>query len=104
MPYVKVKMRRRSVTNDLKEYYSALQEGMQTAVSKEAGVLSLWAVAEKENPTRITIFEIYADLDAYKSHIQTEHFKKYKSTVQNMVKSLELVDVDAIALESKTSL
>lgn len=88
----------------LKEYCEALHEGMETAVRKEPGVLNLWAVAEKSHPTHITVFEIYADEEAYKAHILTEHFRKYKTTVQNMVKTLELVDVDPIALESKGKL
>jgi hypothetical protein len=32
------------------------------------------------------------------------HFLKYKATVQDMVKSLELIDVIPIALESKTKI
>jgi len=85
----------------LTQYYAALREGMEMAVRNEPGVLNLWAVSERSNPTHITVFEIYTNVDAYNKHIQTEHFKKYKTAVQNMVKSLELVDVDPIALESK---
>ena len=58
----------------------------------EPGVLTLYAVAEKEQPNKITILEIYADHDAYKKHIQTPHFQKYKQGTQNMVQKLELVD------------
>src|SRR5215469_3014170 len=65
----------------LKAYYAALREGMEMAVRKEPGVLDLWAVAEKGHPTHITVFEIYADEDAYKAHVQTDHFKKYKTAV-----------------------
>lgn len=82
-------------------YNNALKEQMITAVSTEPGVLTYYAVADKSNPSHITILEIYADTTAYKSHIETPHFKKYKSTVQNMVKSLELVDVDIIAVANK---
>lgn len=85
----------------LAEYTAALREEMETAVRNEPSVLNLWAVAEKHNPTHLTIFEIYADEAAYKTHIETEHFKKYKNTVQNMVKSLELVDVEPVDLVSK---
>jgi 4-carboxymuconolactone decarboxylase len=85
----------------LENYKTALKEGMGTAVRIEQGVLMLYAVYEKTNPTHVTVFEIYSDEDAYKLHIQTPHFKKYKATVQNMVKSLELVDVNPIALEAK---
>lgn len=74
---------------------------MADAVKKEPGVISLSAVYDKSHPTHITVFEIYLDENAYKAHIQTAHFLKYKATVQNMVKSLELVDVEPIALESK---
>lgn len=88
----------------LDDYKEALKEGMETAVRTEPGVLSLYAVYDKEDPTHVTVFEIYLDEDAYKSHIQTPHFKKYKSTVQNMVKSLELSDVSPIALEAKSKL
>jgi len=85
----------------LESYKSALKEGIEVAVRTEPGVLSLYAVYDKKNPTHVTVFEIYADEKAYQSHIQTAHFKKYKNAAQDMVKSLELVDVGPIALESK---
>jgi quinol monooxygenase YgiN len=40
----------------------------------------LYAVADKKKPTHITIFETYADTAAYRSHIETPHFKKYVIT------------------------
>lgn len=80
----------------LGEYNVALKEQMSTAVRVEPGVLTYYAVADKSDPTQITILEIYADTVAYQSHILTPHFLKYKETVQNMVMSLELVDVALI--------
>lgn len=85
----------------LEKYNAALKEQMSTAISVEPGVLTYYAVADKNLPSHITILEIYADTAAYKLHITTPHFKKYKETVQNMVKSLELVDVDLIAAAKK---
>ena len=76
----------------LENYKAALKEGIETAVRKEPGVLTLYAVAEKDNPTHFTILEIYADTAAYKAHIQTPHFIKYKTSTKDMVKSLELVE------------
>ncbi len=88
-------------SNKLESYKAALKEGIETAMHIEPGVLMLYAVYDKNNPTHITVFEIYADKAAYQYHIQTAHFKKYKSTVESMVKSLTLTDVDAIALQAK---
>lgn len=79
-------------SSQLESYKAALKEEIETSIRLEPGVLTLYAVYEKENPTRITILEIYADENAYKSHLQTPHFIKYKSGTKNMIKSLELVD------------
>jgi quinol monooxygenase YgiN len=76
----------------LEAYKAALKEEIEASVRLEPGVLTLYAMSEKENPTHITILEIYADTDAYKSHVQTPHFLKYKTGTKDMVKSLELVE------------
>lgn len=88
----------------LNKYNSALKEQMTTAIRLEPGVLTYYAVADKSDPSHITILEIYADTAAYQSHITTAHFKKYKETVKDMVKSLELVDVNLIASAKKPGL
>ncbi|MFT3682115.1 MAG: antibiotic biosynthesis monooxygenase [Ferruginibacter sp.] len=85
----------------LEQYKAALREGIETAVQTEPGVLVLNAVYAKDRPTLVTVFEIYASEEAYRQHIQTAHFKKYKETVQHMVRSLVLKDVAPIALASK---
>ena len=87
--------------SQLGEYNTALKEQMTTAVRVEPGVLTYYAVADKKEPSSITILEIYADTTAYQLHIETTHFKKYKSTVKDMVKSLELVDVDLIGFAKR---
>ncbi len=85
----------------LDAYKAALKEGIETAIRVEPGVLKFFAVYEKDRPTQVTILEVYADSTAYKSHLQTPHFKKYKSTTMNMVKSFQLADVIPIAFETK---
>ena len=76
----------------LERYNAFLKEEIETSMKVESGVLTLYAVAEKEKPTHITILEIYADLESYKKHIQTTHFLKYKNGTKEMVKSIELVE------------
>jgi quinol monooxygenase YgiN len=80
----------------LDSYKAFLKEEIETSVRVEPGVITLYAVSEKDNPTHITILEIYADSTAYKAHIQTPHFIKYKTGTAQMVKHLELVAVDAL--------
>lgn len=99
-PYIRIA---RIVVDSLQldQYKAALKEGVESAIRKEPGVLQLYAVYDKQQPTHVTVFEIYASEAAYQSHIKTEHFKKYKETVQAMVKSLELTDVEPIVLSKK---
>ena len=85
----------------LNNYLVALKAQMQAALTYEEGVLAYSAVQDKNSPNKITILETYASVAAYESHIQTEHFKNYKTTVSNMVKGLELTDVTPIAIQSK---
>jgi quinol monooxygenase YgiN len=85
----------------LEPYKAAVKEQIEAAVRLEPGVLALYSVTDKENPAHIFVFEMYADVDAYKAHFETAHFKKYKAITQNMVKSLKLRDTIPIPLGAK---
>lgn len=83
-------------SNYLKEYNAILREESRAAVQLEAGVIAIYPLYQKENPTQIRILEIYANREAYEAHLKTPHFLKYKSSTLNMVKSLKLVDMSNI--------
>ena len=85
----------------LEAYKAALKEEIATSLRVESGVLSLNAVSEKNDPTRIFILEIYASDSAYRAHLETPHFKRYKQVTAAMVLSLELVENDPIAIDPK---
>ena len=76
----------------LDEYTKYVTEVGEISLRTEPGVLTMYAVAEKENPCQITILEIYASREAYDKHIASAHFQKYKQGTLHMVKSLELTD------------
>nr|WP_245309413.1 putative quinol monooxygenase [Bradyrhizobium retamae] len=85
----------------LEAYKAAVKEQIEAALRLEPGVLALYAVTDKENPARVFVFEMYADVEAYKAHLETDHFKKYKGTTQDIVKSLKLRDTVPILLGAK---
>jgi quinol monooxygenase YgiN len=85
----------------LEAYRAELREEIEASIRLEPGVLTLYAVALKESPTSIRIFETYADVDAYKAHIESPHFKKYKANTEAMVKSLKLVETNPVLLGAK---
>ena len=88
----------------LDEYISILKEESEASVRLESGVICIYPMFQKENPTKIRLLEIYSNEAAYESHIQSPHFKHYKATTFNMVKSLRLIDMEAIDQKTMTSI
>ena len=76
----------------LDAYLSYAVEVGEVSLRTEPGVLTMYAVSEKENPCRVTILETYASREAYEKHIASEHFQRYKQGTLHMVKSLVLSD------------
>ena len=76
----------------LDEYMKYATEVGEVSLRTEPGVLTMYAVSEKENPCMVTILETYASQKAYELHIASEHFQKYKQGTLHMVKKLTLSD------------
>lgn len=76
----------------LDEYMKFATEVGEISLRTEPGVLTMYAVQEKENPCNITILETYASHESYRSHIASAHFQKYKQGTLHMVKNLQLLD------------
>jgi 4-carboxymuconolactone decarboxylase len=91
-------------TSQIKPYNEFLREEIEASIRLEPGVITLYGVAEKENPERIILFETYADSSQYKSHLATPHFQKYKQGTLQMVKRLDLIQMQSILYHWKPAL
>ena len=80
----------------LAEYLEYAKQVGETSLDTEPGVLTMYAVQEKDNPCHITILETYSSQEAYKKHIASEHFQHYKQGTLKMVKDLKLIDQTAV--------
>lgn len=87
----------------LDEYMKYATEVGEVSLRTEPGVLTMYAVGEKENPCKITILETYASREAYEKHIASKHFQKYKQGTLHMVKSLQLCDQTLLNNANKIS-
>lgn len=84
----------------LSQYKAILKEESAASVKLEPGVLAIFPMYQKSDSTQIRIIEIYNDKEAYQAHLKTPHFQKYKTSTTKMVKTLKLVEMDAIDPES----
>lgn len=87
-------------SSHLQEYLNILKKESRASVKREPGVISIYPMFQKERPTQIRILEIYASREAYESHLKTPHFQEYKTSTLKMVKSLRLIDMEAVDPET----
>jgi len=80
----------------LADYKALLKEEIEASMAREPGVLTLYAVFEKDRPTHLTILEMYVSEEAYALHVTTPHFLKYKKGTLKMVKELQLIDTEPL--------
>lgn len=84
----------------LDEYLKFAQEVAKDSIEKEDGVISIYPMMVIKNNNQIRILEIYKNEEAYKNHIASAHFQKYKQGTISMVKSLNLVDTYQLVPEN----
>lgn len=83
------------------EYLKFATEIGEVSLRTESDVLTMYAMSDKDNPCLITILETYATQQAYKEHIASAHFQKYKQGTLHMVKSLQLSDKKSLNPSNK---
>lgn len=77
-------------------YMGAARRVASTSIAEERGVICLFPSRMKDDSTRIRFLEVYASEEAYRHHITTPHFLRYKEETQDMVKSLMLHDLTPV--------
>jgi quinol monooxygenase YgiN len=85
----------------LDAYTAAVKEEMEASIRIEPGVLAIYSVAEKDKPNSLRFFEIYASEQAYRTHIESPHFKKYVAVTQPMILSRKLIETVPVQLSAK---
>lgn len=85
----------------LEAYTAAVKEEMEESIRVEPGVLAIYSVAEKGKPNSLRFFEIYANDEAYRAHVESPHFKKYVAVTQPMIQSRKLIETVPVQLSAK---
>ncbi len=79
-------------------------ENIQQTRRTEPGVSAFYSAAEKDQPNRVRVLEIYTDANAYQGHLQTPHFRKFHSATSQMVKGHKLFEAVPVMLGAKPGL
>lgn len=84
----------------LDEYKLILKEEAAQSVKIESGVIAIYPLFQITHPTQARIIEIYVDRKAYERHLESAHFKHYKSSTIKMVKHLNIEEMNALDTET----
>ena len=85
----------------LEAFVAAVSEEMDEAVRVEPGVLAIYAVADKDDGSRLRFFEVYTSEAAYEAHLASPHFLTYRAATESMIRSRVLIDTVPVHLSSK---
>ncbi|MEO8488197.1 putative quinol monooxygenase [Pseudomonas sp.] len=85
----------------LEQYRDASRRIVEDSVAQEPGVLAFYALERRDVRGGFFVVEIYRDDEAYQAHLETQSFRHYKAAVEGIVQSLELIDIDVVALATK---
>jgi quinol monooxygenase YgiN len=85
----------------LEAYKAAVTEEIQDSIRLEPGVLAIYSIALRDHPSHLRFFEVYADENAYRSHIESAHFKKYVETTKSMISARKLFEMETPSLAAK---
>jgi len=80
----------------LDRFISLAGENIRQSRLTESGVIAFHAAAESDHPNRIHVLEAYVDADAYEAHVQTSHFRMFRSATSDMVDDRKLFEVTPV--------
>ena len=69
---------------DIDSFIKATKENARNSINEE-GITKFDVLQEIDNPQRFLLNEVYKDEKATLEHKKTEHYKKWKSIVENMM-------------------
>lgn len=83
------------------DFKAIVLDEMQQSMTKENGVILMYAATLKDQPNAWRFFEIYANKTAYQQHRNTPHFQAYLKQTQAMIERKNVTALVGKTLASK---
>ena len=88
------------VPGKVDEFLAAVTENGSASV-KEPGCREFDVAVSQTDPNHVFILEVYDNEDAQKSHVTTDHFKKYKAATTGMTTKRQEQRLWSVAMNLK---
>ena len=90
-----------STPGDMAKMGAIAAETVGPTAAGEAGTYALYGGIDAENPDVLRLLEIYESYEAYRIHSTSEAFQEYRAQRFPILKSLKILEANAIVLEQK---
>ncbi|OSI14746.1 hypothetical protein BWD09_09805 [Neisseria dentiae] len=77
------------------------EENIRRSVNTETGVLGMYVMTDKQDPSRFYIVEAYADEAAYQAHRASPHFQSWLKGAKDMIVSRKMIETHPVVFGSK---
>jgi quinol monooxygenase YgiN len=85
----------------LERFWTIGKENVRETRRKDSGVLAFYWAAEKVHPNHIRVLEVYADENAYKAHLASAHYQKFRNDSKPLLKAHALFEAEPVMLGAK---
>ena len=75
---------------------SLAEKNITASVTGESGTLAMYSARKKTNPSVIYLFEIYADSDAYKRHLNSTSYKEFLRNSPDILETSQTRRIEVI--------
>ncbi|MBV6886430.1 antibiotic biosynthesis monooxygenase [Xanthomonas campestris pv. spermacoces] len=79
-------------------------ENVRETRRNDPGVLAFYWAGEKDHPNRVRVLEVYADENAYKAHLASAHYQKFRDASRPLLKGHALFEAVPVVLGAKPQL
>lgn len=86
---------------DLEDLQEIGRQNFQTSMEKESGTLFMAMGYAKEFPERTYVIEIYADENAYNTHVASQHFQSFASFAAEHLQGRQVLNMTPEILVEK---
>lgn len=84
------------------EEFTALgKHNIRQSVNTEQGVLGMYVMTDKDDPSKFYIVETYADESAYQAHRASPHFQAWLNGAKDMIISRKMIETTPVVFGSK---
>ena len=90
-----------STAGDMQKMGAIAAETVGAQSAGETGTYALYGGIDAENPDVMRLLEIYESYEAYRIHSTSEAFQEYRARRFPLLKSLKILEANAIVLEQK---